>query len=269
MIASPPATAPAKVACHRRVFFLMRIDWALALRWSRVSWWWVGTPVGVVMGTWTWMSSSPSTAVDELEGETKVGIALMRNLYTNVNVPLLDDQRGCGFSVMAHTKQSSKSSGVWTKYCMPHKYQFQVSRKECHYSQLTADQCNLLYLSARLMRMRARAKFMHTRILNANEAAPSNCFFKVSRWMSLDTYESHLEQRALNIFSLSVTRQPAPLYPSRQHIERPWIFANTAKFWRVTSALNTLSDHRLPRLQKVSAHTVACCGLLMDRYLSA
>jgi len=29
----------------------------------------------------------PSTAVDELEGETRIGIALMRNLYTDVNVP--------------------------------------------------------------------------------------------------------------------------------------------------------------------------------------
>jgi len=58
------------------------------------------------------MSSSPSTAVDELEGETRIGIALMRNLYTDVNVPLMDDQRGRGFNVMARTKHSRKSPSV-------------------------------------------------------------------------------------------------------------------------------------------------------------
>jgi len=35
---------------------------------------------------------------------------------------------------------------------------------------------------------------------------------------------------------------------------------STRQPWRVTSALNALSDHRLPRVQRVGGYPGACCG---------
>jgi len=56
-------------------------------------------------------------------------------------------------------------------------------------------------------------------------------------------------------YPLSVPTTPPPS-PNKPPIPK-------SNFWQVTSALNALSDHRLPRVQRVGAYPGACYGPIM------
>ncbi len=84
MIANPPAIPPARAACHLRVCFLTRINWARVVKESRF-------PPDITEESRGCASSLSKVEADEIcfgfIAGIKMGRALIRNLYKEVNVP--------------------------------------------------------------------------------------------------------------------------------------------------------------------------------------